>query len=665
MKYLLLPCFLCAALTAESHNPIRKWDFNSIEQHDNNLVEGVNGQALMFDGYATEINDELELEDTKSLTITAWIAPQEYSWNMSAVVNQQNDMASGFFLGIDDLGRLNGGVSVGSEWINCVSEKSLPLLKWSHISMTIESNKSLILYINGKEVGSKMIKGELQFTVGTGLTIGKTQNKLVPMGTERASSKAVDRFMYFDGLIDELAIYDKVISANEIAKIYASIDLKQPQPLQFRTMPSGTDAERPFGAYYTKLEYAPGWDNLWRGSDTPDIVVRFGEGNPTKLVFWRGTGYIPALVTENNIWMTDQSIENWGTGECYEAMGDKQCRYSNVRIIENTPARIVVHWRYALAGIKHQIFGETEYRSGDWVDEYWSVYPDGVVARNQILWSDFHDKYIRTYQFQETIFFNQPGTKPQDNINDEALTFIDMDGVKASYSWANGAPKAFDVPQYKPIEWVNTKSVYKPFGIYYSQRVTEPFPFGWTEGYSKFPCWNHWPVSQIASDGRKTRTPDKASHSSLTHINGDRQIYERRADNSVRVRSLVGLTTKAADTLLPLARSWNNPATVDGVIAPFTFIEYDQYQRCYRFENSSNNPSKLEFNINASELSPIENLALEVCNWGDTTAKIWLNGKKITLGTDYYIGYLPCLDSDKLIIWINCRSTNSVHFKIE
>lgn len=101
--------------------------------------------------------------------------------------------------------------------------------------------------------------------------------------------------------------------------------------------------------------------------------------------------------------MTDQSMENFGKSECFEAMGDKQCRYSHVRIIENSTARCIIHWRHALAGIKHQLLHENENGHGDWADEYWTVYPDGVAVRKQVLWTDFWEKKNYVYQFQETI----------------------------------------------------------------------------------------------------------------------------------------------------------------------------------------------------------------------------------------------------------------------
>ena len=59
-------------------------------------------------------------------------------------------------------------------------------------------------------------------------------------------------------------------------------------------------------------------------------------------------------VTANGKWYTDEFLEAWGPecvdgGDC-EPMSDKQSRYSHVSIIESSPARAVVHWRYAFAG---------------------------------------------------------------------------------------------------------------------------------------------------------------------------------------------------------------------------------------------------------------------------------------------------------------------------
>ncbi|MEN8173595.1 MAG: LamG domain-containing protein, partial [Chloroflexota bacterium] len=477
-------------LSAQAQEPVLQWTFNdacSDSIHgDATYAGGVSGKALVFDGYHTEVVHKTDGKDLfqQDFTISAWIAPQEYAWKLSAIVNQQQELKRGFFFGIDHVGRLVGSLSAGSEWETCISTDSLPLLLWSHVAMVFNAKKGITLYINNQKVGENAFQGTPAFAADKEIVLGKTQTKLTPSYTERRIAGAIVSWMRFDGLMDEVQIFDKALKKSDVVALFNSVKVEVAQPLQFRQMPSGTDEPRPFGAYYTKLKYSPGWDALWKGSDLPDIVVRFTD-SPVKLVFWRGTGYIPALVTENGIWMSDQSVENWKTRNCYEAMGDKQCRYSHVRIIENTPARAVIHWRYTLTGLDYTIWNETDDNPGDWVDEYWTAYPDGVVARKQVLWTDFpKGKERRYYQFQETIFLNQPGTKPQDNLDDNAITFVDFEGHKASYSWGNGAPETFDSPKYKPIQIVNTKSKYKPYGIYYPNRVAFPFNFGWVEGYS-------------------------------------------------------------------------------------------------------------------------------------------------------------------------------------
>jgi hypothetical protein len=81
------------------------------------------------------------------------------------------------------------------------------------------------------------------------------------------------------------------------------------QALQFPQMPSAGIKQGPFGAYYTRLYFDKGWESVWKTGDYPDVAVRFPD-TPVKCVFWRGTGYIPAIVSENNTWMTDKPIQS-------------------------------------------------------------------------------------------------------------------------------------------------------------------------------------------------------------------------------------------------------------------------------------------------------------------------------------------------------------------
>ena len=117
-----------------------------------------------------------------------------------------------------------------------------------------------------------------------------------------------------------------------------------------------------------------------------DVVIRFDD-SPIRLVFWQGMAYEPAWVTENGKWYTDEFLEAYGPpgctgGEDCEPMSDKQTRYAHVSIVQNSDARAVIHWRYALSETRNYSGSFADPLTGwfDWADEYWTVYPDGVAV---------------------------------------------------------------------------------------------------------------------------------------------------------------------------------------------------------------------------------------------------------------------------------------------
>jgi Concanavalin A-like lectin/glucanases superfamily len=636
-----------------------------IESFDDGSVTGIKGKAKLFDGYFTEhMVAANTITTSNNFTVDAWLAVQEYASTVAAIADKESEFKSGYLFGINQYGKLSGSVSVNGEWITCVSTEAVPLLQWSHAAMVVENAKTISLYLNGENVGSIPLPGNVTLCDTCMLSIGKTLTKTTAANTERATSSFIKTNNRFDGLIDELHIHPNVLPANEIATKYKAVIPAIKQPLQYRQMPSGPASQAKFGAVYTRLRYSPGWDALWRGSELPDIVVRFDK-SPVRFVFWRGTGYIPGIVNEKNMWMTDQSLEHWGTGECYEAMGDKQTRYSHIRLIENTAARVVIHWRYALAGINHQLFPEDENGWSDWADEYWTIYPDGVAARKQVLWSKRYETDKGSMQWQETIFFCQPGTRPQDNVAMQALTFMDMQGNKASYSWDHGPPnlKIFTSPKYQPIEYINFKSVYKPYSIFDGKRVCQPFSFGNMKEYTTFPNWNHWPVQQVMSDGRNAVAPDKPSHSSLTGSNGDMQIVEKKGDGIYWASSLKGMTNQPIDSLLLLAKSWNHAPTISNISSGVT-AAYDKYQRAYLLTASNASHQTIAFTVNASAVSPIYNLPVVLEKFSADIQSIRVNNQLLKAGKDYTVGQIDGLEKSNTIIFIKVKSISAVAVKI-
>ena len=77
-------------------------------------------------------------------------------------------------------------------------------------------------------------------------------------------------------------------------------------------------------------------------------------------------------------------------------------------------------------------------------DEYWYVYPDGVALRKQVLWSSELD--LEKHEWQETIVVNGPGQRPEDNIEADALTLLNMGGETHTYHWNPKTDDTFDYP---------------------------------------------------------------------------------------------------------------------------------------------------------------------------------------------------------------------------
>jgi len=564
------------------------------------------------------------------------------------------------FFGLDSQGHISMTLMIDGQLKHCISEVTIPLLRWSHVAGTFDKTEGINLYINGRPVGSLEVKGVVTPPLGYNLLIGKSQKKMSPANTERSPSESIRSNMVFDGLIDEVKIYEQALSAEKIKQCCSAVKPARAKPLKWRVMPSGPKTPNPhFGAAYCRLRYDEQWEKLWRVGPDPDILVLFDE-SPVRVVFWRGTAYGAAWVTENGRWMGDQSLERTGGGSpwgCAEHMSDKQCRYSHVKLIENNDARVVVHWRYAVSDIKYIIFGSDKDGWGEWADEYYYIYPDAVSTRKQIL----HSNNLH-HEWQETIALHQPGTRPEDNLELEALTWGNMDGRSQTFSWKTAVSRDRGKLNNPTIQITNIKAEYKPFIIFQPGSGLKLFTGCVEKQWSHFPWWNHWPVSQLPNDGRRTGVPDRPAHSSLSQSIEDSVIIKHdKQKGTFTAVSLYGMSPKLVKGLVPLARSWNYPAELKLAAGPFISKGYDRYQRAYVLTCSDNgSPSTVKFVLNASENSPVVNPAFVINGWGDAGAKLKLDGKKIKRGRNFRFGHEYRLQGGALIVWVKKEATEPI-----
>jgi len=363
----------------------------------------------------------------------------------------------------------------------------------------------------------------------------------------------------------------------------------------------------------------------------------------------------------------DQSAEEGGRGTigCCEHMSDKQCRYAHVRVIENHNARVVVHWRYALCDVLYKIAREDKLTGwGAWADEYYYIYPDCAAVRY------FRVHGVDECSITEPAALNNPGEKVEDNLNVEAITTATMAGEIRSHSWdrwpssgRTGAPFTNALPNAN-ICLVNFKSVSRPYYIYEPGTSIIPYGGGTKElrrEYSKFPTWNHWPTSMDPSDGFYPVVADRVTSSAVT---SPEPPMKQRRDGSVEGRFIMGLTDKPIEKLAPLARSWLKPPQLKIVTKGFSGEGYSRDQRAYILVKETKQEAKLDFELSASEQSPVINPAFVIRNWGQAGGLLKIDDKSIERGRDFRLGHDHTPDGTNLVVWIKIESTKPVRVSI-
>jgi len=630
------------------------------------LVKGVSASALKLDGLTSYIVCESATlpKMSPAFSIQAWVALAAYPLNFCPIAAQYDRRENGYFFGISDKGCVALQIFDGDATKKIATDARLTLRKWYHIAAIFDPNKGLALYINGAEAAK--LNTAAKFTqANQPLFIGRTSEKQKPTGGVRGDPHmATD--IFYDGIIDELIIFNKPLSADEVSAQYIGCKPTQPPDIPMRVLPGGTIEAGAFGAFYTRLKYYDEWDALWRVTDFPDVVVRF-ENAPYKFIFWRGTSYIPNWVTENNIWYNNEFTEtdDKKTIGCAEPMSDKQCRYSNVRIIESSAARIVVHWRYALVDVTYKL-AHIDQRTGwgDWTDEVFTIWPDGVAVRKIILHSSVIDNPHFWHEWQESIVVMGQGQRPEDVIQTEAITLANFNAGSHTYSWAAEVPRSMSQPQNACIQLVNTKSRYKPFVIVFPEpeadmKLINPFRNCIRRDVSLFPWWNHWPTAQNPSDGRFAPAADRASHSSLTNI---RWKHYSRTKNTMTKIMLNGMTDKSATDLALLARSWVMPPKLKITSKGYLSNGYDPSQRAYVI-TADKDPGTLKFTIAASKEHPIANLPLLIKNWGTKRAVLTIDSRRMQ-ESDIKTAHVHKLEGTNLVIWAKIDRTTPLNVTI-
>jgi concanavalin A-like lectin/glucanase superfamily protein len=176
-------------------------------------TQGRFGKALEFtDGAWVTVNDSPSLDLSTGMTLEAWVYPTaEVTGSTDVIMKQQSwsiDPKQGvsYYLAAGSRsGPPAGEVTVRNQQL--VQGKSkVPASHWSHLATTFDGSHQR-LYVNGALVASRQVQSG-KITAGSG-----------PL---RIGGDAL-RGKYFQGMIDEVRIYNRALSVAEIQS-----DMKTP-----------------------------------------------------------------------------------------------------------------------------------------------------------------------------------------------------------------------------------------------------------------------------------------------------------------------------------------------------------------------------------------------------------------------------------------------------
>ncbi len=659
-KSILTILSVLAPLSVYGQEPVMTWNFDGPLAASDTIEglfdkkPGVKGEGVLLDGFTTRVIRQKDkvASISKEFTVDAWVSLGNYPWNWCPILTTETNETKGYRLMVGPYGQVSLQVAVGEQWVVCTTpDETLPLRDWMHITGTYTANDKLAVYINGKLVNSVPVQGKAFFPKSDCI-LGMTASEGKPSDIHRTWG-TLAQYYGLDGILDEVRVYDKALTPDAIAAGHASVSVPE-SVLKPRHLPI-VKSTGEFKAYYTKLKYYPGWDNVWRVGDDPDVVVCFKE-TPIKLVFWRGIRYGASWVSENENWMSDQSVESWGLGDndtegCFEHMQDRHCRFSHVRIIENTPGRVVVHWRYAPVSAYNHTWNVDEKTGWEtWVDEYYYVYPDGSAIR-KVSWTKGSLGPVR--QFQETLALLSPGQKFSDLVERTVTTVSDYEGRRGYQKILDNPEPADTYPNYT-IQRYNYKSENKPYICFEPGNVMTLRNSGSSRYNSAVGC-NHFPVGQARCDGRTTKMADRPSHATSFPIS-DPVIHNGKTRNYWC--AMYGMSDMSMDELQAFGRSWAYAPELSLNTKSVRSEGYDRSERTYQLEAINGKPSKVDFVLKGTKDSPVINPAFYIRNWNGGEVEVVVNGKKYSRHTQ---GIYETIDGKDLVVFLFMNRTDDVN----
>ena len=183
---------------------------NNGENHGAEFVEGVVGQALMFDGVSDYVkvpySPDFDIGEN-GFTYEAWIKPSELKSGIMHILGQEVP-----YFGVEDNGRLSHGLLAdGTSMHRCTNILEIEPGQWYHVVAIYDLDVGMRLYINGID---------RTFSTNGPFNVIEYSNNDMFIGRALASYLRNT----FSGLIDEVKIYNHALTQEQILENFESIN---------------------------------------------------------------------------------------------------------------------------------------------------------------------------------------------------------------------------------------------------------------------------------------------------------------------------------------------------------------------------------------------------------------------------------------------------------
>ncbi len=308
-------------------------------------VSGKFGGALDFTGGYVGCGTDSSLRPSSALSIAAWVKVDTFAYytGIAAMIHDSGAVESGYMLMINNYSFDGfGGAVCGSDGgLGYINDGTYSTGTWYHVAITFNGSTET-LYVNASSVASGSESSPINYTPGSAFEIGRYADD--------------DEDRRFDGIIDDVGVWNRVLTSTELDYLYNSgtgnpilpsgpdTDPPTPNPATFSSAPAadstsaismtattGADATGPVEYYFNETTSGPGaTDSEWQTSPSYTDAGLTASTQYTYTVQMRdsqsttnvGTASSPAnATTDAGCTPTDMHIE---AAVCAESSGCSQ-----------------------------------------------------------------------------------------------------------------------------------------------------------------------------------------------------------------------------------------------------------------------------------------------------------------------------------------------------